>query len=56
MYLFLEFLLRVAEEHEGKVMVAAMDGAIQEKTDHATERCIYNNLGIDIASGGGVGK
>ena len=33
-------------------MVAAVDGPVQEKTDHATERCVNNHFGIDVRGGG----
>ena len=49
MHLLLQLLLRVAEEHEGKMVVAAVDGAVQEETDHATQSCIHNDFGIDAA-------
>lgn len=36
------------------MVVAAVDGSIQEEADHATQRGVDYHLGIDVAGGGGV--
>jgi len=46
-YLFQQLLLAIAQQHQGKVVVASMDCPIREKADHTAQNCIYGHLGID---------
>ena len=58
LYLFQQFLLSVTKEHECKMVVAAMDGPIQEEADHPTESSVHHCLGVNVfwaGEGGGGG-
>ena len=46
-YLFQQLLLAIAQQHQGKVVVASMDRSIRKKADHTAQHCIYGHLGID---------
>ena len=47
LYLLEQLLLSVAKQHDGKVVIAAIDGSTRKETDHATQSSIHYHLGID---------
>ena len=49
-HLLQQLLLRVAEAHEGKVVVATMDGAAREETNHPAQRCVDHHLGVGVVT------